>query len=99
MLRTRSSPGSHGRQNSIAAFKPRRKDKALPPIDIDNENDPLVKKRKKNTAAARKSRQKKVERFDSMQEEIDELKHEAEMYKIEISGLKTLLVQHGIRQF
>ena len=99
MQRTRSSPGSHERHPSVVGLKPRRKEKPLPPINIDDENDPVVKKRKKNTEAARKSRQKKVQRFDAMQEEIDELKHVTEQYKDEVNHLKTLLADHGIEHY
>ena len=91
-----SSPGSRARPSSVVGSKARRKDKPLPPIDIDNENDPIVKKRKKNTEAARKSRSKKVERVEAMEQEINVLKHEAEQYKMEVSDLKALLARHGI---
>ena len=41
-------------------------------LDIDNESDRLVRKRKQNTAAARKSREKKTRRFDTIQDESSE---------------------------
>ena len=85
MHRSQSSPGHHSRQSSLNAVRSRRKDKSLPKIDWANEADPISRKRKKNTEAARKSRAKKQERVEAMQERIDELEAEAAHFKAEAS--------------
>ncbi|KIV88473.1 hypothetical protein PV10_08156 [Exophiala mesophila] len=83
MVRQKSSPGrpptipfSHGRKYSGAygvskAPKPRA---ALPEIHVDSEDDKETAKRKKNTAAARKSRQRKQEYAEASEAEIQRLR-------------------------
>ncbi|RMZ85734.1 hypothetical protein DV737_g444, partial [Chaetothyriales sp. CBS 132003] len=64
--------GVHKVSNSTVAAKPR---KALPEITIEDEDDRETAKRKKNTAAARKSRQRKADMFEEMAAEIDRLRN------------------------
>jgi hypothetical protein len=82
MVRQKSSPGRpptqafHSRKRSdvcgvTKAAKPR---KTLPEIKIDSEDDKETAKRKKNTAAARKSRQRKMDNAEAQQTEIDRLR-------------------------
>lgn len=83
MVRQKSSPGrpptipfSHGRKYSGAygvskAPKPRA---ALPEIHVESEDDKETAKRKKNTAAARKSRQRKQEFAEANESEIQRLR-------------------------
>jgi len=91
MARQKSSPGrppslpfGHARKLSAtsgivkSASKSR---KALPEITIDSEDDKETAKRKKNTAAARKSRQRKQEL--------------AEAAEMEIQRLRTIIIRLG----
>ncbi|MCJ1340892.1 hypothetical protein MMC09_006188 [Bachmanniomyces sp. S44760] len=88
MSRNQSSPGqassrsSHqGRHSSISGVNARKRDKPLPPIEIKDPHDIIQVKRARNTAAARKSRAKKMERFEDLQAEIDTLKQEVDYWK------------------
>ncbi|MCJ1380493.1 hypothetical protein MMC17_003598 [Xylographa soralifera] len=88
MSRNQSSPGqssSHGsttgRHASVAGVNSRKRDKPLPEIKIDDPNDTVAVKRARNTAAARKSRAKKMENMDKMAAEIRKLELEVERWK------------------
>lgn len=81
MLRQKSSPGRppivHDRKASLSAgiTKANQKSrKELPDIVIESEDDRETAKRKKNTAAARKSRQRKQETMSAMAVEIARLR-------------------------
>lgn len=81
MLRQKSSPGRppiiHDRKASLSAgiTKANQKSrKELPDIVIESEDDRETAKRKKNTAAARKSRQRKQETMGAMAAEIARLR-------------------------
>ncbi|KAL9118366.1 MAG: hypothetical protein Q9187_005092 [Circinaria calcarea] len=65
MSRNQSSPGKTSsrssyrvRYSSISAVNAKKKDKLLPPIQIEDPSDVFTVKRARNTVAARKSRQK-----------------------------------------
>jgi len=60
------------RPSSVAGVSAKKRDKPLPPIMV-NENDSIALKRARNTAAARKSRAKKVEERDTLESRIAEL--------------------------
>lgn len=87
--RRRSSPGqsplnargTHGKHSSISGVSAKKRDKPLPPITIEDPNDTIAMKRARNTLAARKSRQKKVQRFDELEQTIEELKEEVTHWK------------------
>lgn len=81
MVRQKSSPGrpstSSGlprKHSDAAGVKPNKARRPLPDIIINKEDDKDTAKRKKNTQAARKSRMRKQETTESMQNEIDRLK-------------------------
>jgi len=57
-----------------------KREKVLPPIVVD-ENDVVALKRARNTAAARKSRDKKVKERDGLESRIRELEAEVEHWK------------------
>lgn len=85
MTRTVSSPGqsprtgrsSTRRPSSISGVKARNRDKPLPPIVYD-QCDPVAAKRARNTEAARKSRARKIELQETMQQRISELERNLE---------------------
>ncbi|OQO11989.1 hypothetical protein B0A48_02628 [Cryoendolithus antarcticus] len=62
----------HARPSSVAGVAAKKRDKPLPPIMVD-ENDSIALKRARNTAAARKSRAKKVEERDVLEGRIADL--------------------------
>lgn len=72
------SPGP--RMSDVAGVAARKRDKPLPPIVVD-ENDPVALKRARNTAAARKSRAKKVQERDTLEGQIAALQAQVEYWK------------------
>jgi hypothetical protein len=82
MERQKSSPGRppsqpyHNRKRSdtCGISKPPRPRKQLPEIQVDSDDDKETAKRKKNTAAARKSRQRKQEYAEQAENEIQRLR-------------------------
>ncbi len=88
MARQRSSPGqsphaSRGtpRHSSVSGVNARKRDKPLPPITVKDPNDTVEMKRARNTAAARKSRQKKAERVEELEKQVEDLQNEVEHWK------------------
>ncbi len=88
MSRNDSSPGqsssrsSHqGRHSLASGVTPKRRDKPLPAITIDDPNDTVAVKRARNTMAARKSREKRVERTEQLVNQVTELEAEVEHWK------------------
>lgn len=88
MVRQKSSPGhppssSHGRKHSsVSGVRPSKQNKPLPDIVMDMNKDTKEDlKRKKNTAAARKSRQRKLETAEALQTENERLNEEIERLK------------------
>jgi general control protein GCN4 len=77
---TTSSPpaGSHA---AVAGVASRKRDKPLPPIIVEDPNDTVAMKRARNTLAARKSRQRKMQRFEELEDEIAKLKEERDHWK------------------
>ncbi len=82
MQRQKSSPGRppsqplHARKRSdtCGIAKAPRPRKNLPEIQVDSEDDKETAKRKKNTAAARKSRQRKADVTEGQSSEIARLR-------------------------
>lgn len=82
---------SGGRRRSTSASSPtgthsavsgvRKRDKPLPPIIVEDPNDTVAMKRARNTLAARKSRQRKMQRFEELEDEIAKLKAERDHWK------------------
>ena len=88
MSRNQSSPGqsssrgSHqGRHSSFSGVNAKKRDKPLPPITIEDPSDVVAVKRARNTAAARKSRQKKMERVEELEAKILQLEIERDHWK------------------
>lgn len=73
-----SPPGSH---SSISGVNSRKRDKPLPPIIVEDPNDTVAMKRARNTLAARKSRQRKMQRFDELEDKIAKLEAERDHWK------------------
>ena len=85
MSRNNSSPGQtgskSGRHSFTAGVHPRKRDKPLPAITVEDPSDSVAIKRARNTMAARKSRQKRVERTEQLESEIEELQGQVEHWK------------------
>ncbi|KAK5626475.1 hypothetical protein RRF57_002190 [Xylaria bambusicola] len=78
-----SSPSStnHTRHSSVSGVNARRRDRPLPPIVVDDPSDTVAMKRARNTLAARKSRERKAQRLEELEEQIAELKKERDHWK------------------
>jgi general control protein GCN4 len=77
---TGTSPPS-GPHSSVSGVGSRKRDKPLPPIIVEDPKDTVAMKRARNTLAARKSRQRKMERFDELEERIAKLEAERDHWK------------------
>ncbi|GAB1315881.1 General control protein [Madurella fahalii] len=75
-----TSPPS-GRHSSVAGVSSRRRDKPLPPIIVDDPTDVVAMKRARNTLAARKSRERKAQRLEELEEKIAKLTEERDHWK------------------
>lgn len=75
-----TSPPS-GRHSSVAGVNCRRRDKPLPPIIVDDPTDVIAMKRARNTLAARKSRERKAQRLEELEEKIAKLTEERDHWK------------------
>ncbi|KAI8631101.1 hypothetical protein F5Y19DRAFT_482963 [Xylariaceae sp. FL1651] len=78
-----NSPPSnnHGRHSSVSGVNSRRRDKPLPPIIVDDPNDNVAMKRARNTLAARKSRERKAQKLEELEEKIAKLEEERDHWK------------------
>jgi general control protein GCN4 len=76
-----SPSGGHGRHSSVSGVNSRRRDKPLPPIIIDDPSDTIAMKRARNTLAARKSRERKAQRLEDLEEKIAKLEQERDHWK------------------
>ncbi len=75
------SSSNHGRHSSVSGVNSRRRDKPLPPIIIDDPNDTVAMKRARNTLAARKSRERKAQKLEELEEKIAKLEEERDHWK------------------
>ncbi|KAF7893365.1 uncharacterized protein EAF02_000903 [Botrytis sinoallii] len=83
-----NSPLLDTRRKSGSATSPmsatsgiRKPSKALPPIIVEDSNDTVAMKRARNTLAARKSRQRKMQRMEELEDEITRLTAEVAHWK------------------
>ncbi|KAI1823807.1 hypothetical protein F4861DRAFT_549440 [Xylaria intraflava] len=72
---------NHGRHSSVSGVNSRRRDKPLPPIVVDDPNDTVAMKRARNTLAARKSRERKAQKMEELEEKIAKLVEERDHWK------------------
>ncbi|KAJ0164348.1 Cross-pathway control protein 1 [Colletotrichum tanaceti] len=76
-----SSPSGSARHSSVSGVNSRRRDKPLPPIIVEDPHDTIAMKRARNTLAARKSRERKAQRFEDLEEKIRKLEVERDHWK------------------
>ncbi|KAF4122158.1 Basic region leucine zipper [Geosmithia morbida] len=69
------------RHSSVSGVNARKRDKPLPPIIIDDPSDTTAMKRARNTLAARKSRERKAQRLDELEDKIAKLEAERDHWK------------------
>ncbi|KAI9151342.1 Cross-pathway control protein 1 [Paramyrothecium foliicola] len=80
-------PGVNSSASDTASLEPgtlgslRRPEKPRPPIIVDDPSDVIAMKRARNTLAARKSRERKVQRAVDLEERINKLKQERDHWK------------------
>lgn len=89
--RRKSSTSPPIRHSSIAGVNSRRRDKPLPPIIVEDPSDVVALKRARNTLAARKSRERKAQRLEELEEKIEKLIAERDHWK-------TLALQNGVKE-
>ncbi|KAK3384381.1 hypothetical protein B0T24DRAFT_689442 [Lasiosphaeria ovina] len=75
-----TSPPS-GRHSSVSGVGSRRRDKPLPPIIVEDPSDTIAMKRARNTLAARKSRERKAQKLEELEEQIEKLTAERDHWK------------------
>ncbi|KAF4978312.1 hypothetical protein FZEAL_5285 [Fusarium zealandicum] len=76
-----ASPTTSTRHSSVAGVNSRKRDKPLPPIIVDNPHDTTAMKRARNTLAARKSRERKAQRLEDLEDRIAKLEAERDHWK------------------
>ena len=77
-----STRSSHqGRHSFTSGVASKRRDKPLPAITVEDPTDIVAVKRARNTLAARKSREKRVERTEALLTQVEELQSEVEHWK------------------
>ena len=87
---TNSPPSSGGRHSSVSGVAAHKRNKPLPPIIVEDPSDVTALKRARNTLAARKSRERKAQRFEELEERIAKLEEERDHWK------KIALSQSGV---
>ncbi|KAI1098237.1 hypothetical protein F4804DRAFT_346518 [Jackrogersella minutella] len=73
-----ASPKANGKQSGSGVGRSKKK---LAEISIDDPNDVVAMKRARNTLAARKSRARKAERFETLEQRIEQLTRERDYWK------------------
>ena len=88
MSRNASSPGQFSSRGSnqcrhsfTSGVGSKRRDKPLPAIVIDDPTDSIKVKRARNTLAARKSRQKRVQIHDELETQVADLKNQVSYWR------------------
>lgn len=92
-----NSPPS-GRHSSISGVNSRRRDKPLPPIIVEDPSDTVAMKRARNTLAARKSRERKAQRFEELEEKIQKLTEERQKLAEERDYWKNMAFARGAQK-
>jgi len=77
----KSRGASAGQHSSVSGVGSRRRDKPLPPIIVEDPSDVVAMKRARNTLAARKSRERKAQRVEELEERIQKLERERDYWK------------------
>jgi len=84
---SKSSPTN--KHSSVSGVGSKKRDKPLPPIVVEDPNDTVAMKRARNTLAARKSRQKKMEKVEELQAKIEVLEKDRDYWRNRCSILES----------
>lgn len=76
-----ASPPTSTRHSSVSGVNSRKRDKPLPPIIVEDPSDIVAMKRARNTLAARKSRERKAQKLEDLEEKIAKLEAERDHWK------------------
>ncbi|PHH60364.1 hypothetical protein CDD81_1802 [Ophiocordyceps australis] len=87
---SRSPKIASARQSDNSGVGARKRNRVQAPIIVD-ENDPVAMKRARNTLAARKSRERKLEKLQELEDEISRIKKERDYWK-------SLAIAHGAKE-
>lgn len=79
--RRKSGHSPSSRHSSVSGVNSRRRDKPLPPIIVEDPQDTIAMKRARNTLAARKSRERKAQRLEDLEDKIAKLEAERDQWK------------------
>ena len=79
--RSSGSPAAGNKASTSSGVSARRRNQPLPPIIVEDKNDVVAMKRARNTLAARKSRQKKMEKFEELENELAQVKADRDYWK------------------
>ncbi|KAI0025974.1 bZIP transcription factor [Xylariomycetidae sp. FL0641] len=85
---TSPTVGGQGRHSSVAGVNPRQRNKPLAPIVVDDPGDTVKMKRARNTLAARKSRARKAERLEELENLVAQLTQERDDWKEKYKALE-----------
>ncbi|KAL6449921.1 LOW QUALITY PROTEIN: GCN4 General control transcription factor GCN4 [Candida maltosa Xu316] len=77
-------------------YSKKQRSQPLQPIVVSGIEDPVALKRAKNTEAARRSRARKMERMNQLEDKVEDLVGEKQALQDEVDRLKSLLTSHGI---
>lgn len=77
-------------------YSKKQRSQPLQPIVVDDISDPVALKRAKNTEAARRSRARKMERMNQLEDKVEVLVGEKQALQDEVDRLKELLTLNGI---
>lgn len=76
--------------DGIITYNRKQRSQPLSPIVIETD-DPIAQKRARNTEAARRSRARKMERMNQLEDKVDALKHENSLLQEEVQKLRAML--------
>lgn len=74
----------------------KQRSQPLKPIEIES-SDPVAMKRARNTAAARRSRARKMERMGQLEAKVEDLMNSRKLLEDEVARLKEILSAHNIQ--
>lgn len=92
-----SSPSSSSNTDHLGVVSYNRKQRSIPlsPIQIDESLDPISQKRARNTEAARRSRARKMERMNQLEDKVEILVSKNSALENEVLRLRALLQKSG----
>lgn len=90
LKRSESISNSPKDADGIITYNRKQRSQPLSPIVVESD-DPVVQKRARNTEAARRSRARKMERMNQLEDKVDALKQENIQLQEEVQRLRALL--------